>query len=462
MNKPISFLQTHKNLHIPLLFFPFMYVQLVILRSANAAGRGYLAPQRQEAVYCLLQAAVIAGYLLHAALRPRGWQHKALRAVTGGALALCAGGAATLLFAPSDTAFYLAAAGVTVFLLGWLCGAVYVRLTALFEGRRHAGLGLMAGYAAAVALQFVTQLKWSILPASAALTALSFALLGFCLLLPGAREADQAPAAEQSVPTKKLARTAAVAAAFLAFTVYYTGYIHHLQVASGYGEYNVYTWPRLLLIPVVLLFGRLGDVRGGRFLPTGTLCVAAAAFLNTALAGKETYLLNMCLYYIALGAVVAYYHIVFLRLARRSARPALWAGMGRVLDSAAVLLSFGLKFSALPQAAVLGVDIGLLALAIVLMTLNGDFAPHAPVLPEAAPAQEKPDPFAVLQERFGITPAEMNVLRELVLTEDKQDVIAGRLNISVSTMRHHITSIYKKTDVQSRAGLCKLASACER
>ena len=136
--------------------------------------------------------------------------------------------------------------------------------------------------------------------------------------------------------------------------------------------------------------------------------------------------------------------------------------MGRLLDSAVVLFSFVFRVSVLPTAAVLAVDIALLVLAVLMMALNKDFSLEKPALQtENATARIKADPVPVLQERFGITPAEMNVLRELVLTEDKQDVIADRLNISVSTVRHHITSIYRKTDVQSRAGLCKLTASCE-
>ena len=79
--------------------------------------------------------------------------------------------------------------------------------------------------------------------------------------------------------------------------------------------------------------------------------------------------------------------------------------------------------------------------------------------PEAEKAEE-PEPDADLFSAIGdscrITPSEMKVLRELVTTDDKQDVIAARLNISVSTLRHHVTSIYKKTGVQTRSALCKL------
>ena len=62
----------------------------------------------------------------------------------------------------------------------------------------------------------------------------------------------------------------------------------------------------------------------------------------------------------------------------------------------------------------------------------------------------------MIQDSYRITPSEMKVLRELVSTDDKQDAIAFRLNISVSTLRHHVTSIYKKTGVQTRSALCKL------
>ena len=46
------------------------------------------------------------------------------------------------------------------------------------------------------------------------------------------------------------------------------------------------------------------------------------ALLNTVLLGKETYILNMCLYYVALTVVIAYYNLTFLWLAARTKRPA--------------------------------------------------------------------------------------------------------------------------------------------
>ena len=141
--------------------------------------------------------------------------------------------------------------------------------------------------------------------------------------------------------------------------------------------------------------------------------------------------------------------------------------MGRVIDSAAVVLGMTLKFSTFSQAAVLMTDIAALVVAIIMMTLTGafDLSEHArheaQFVSETAPVHEpqtetETDPCSAIQEIYRITPSEMKVLRELVSTDDKQDVIASRLNISVSTLRHHVTSIYKKTGTQTRSALCKL------
>ena len=174
-------------------------------------------------------------------------------------------------------------------------------------------------------------------------------------------------------------------------------------------------------------------------------------------------MLNMCLYYISLTAVIAYYNLTFIRLAARTRCPAVWAVMGRILDSATVVLGMTLKFSTFSQVAVLIIDIAALVVAIVMMTLVGAFNLSGQRDDEAHPVCEtdsfpepETDPFGVIQESYRITPSEMKVLRELVGTDDKQDVIASRLNISVSTLRHHVTSIYKKTGTQTRSALCKL------
>ena len=427
MNHFLKSVQKNKNIRMGVLFCSFMFVQFIILRMSNQAGRGYLEEQRQELVYLFIQLVVIGGFFSHALIKSKVQSEKACKGATLVSLALCMAGTAVMLFSPAASLFYLMVTGLSVFFLGFTGGAVYCQLASLNADKARTGLCVGAGYAAAVALQFCLQLQWTVIPALSVMLAVSFGALGFLLL----------------------------------------SYIHHLQIASGYTDYNVYTWPRLLMIPAILLFGFLGDLRGGKYLPLGTLCVVVVALLNTVLLGRETYILNMCLYYVAITAVIAYYNLTFIRLAARTRHPAIWVVMGRVIDSATVVLGMTLKFSTFSQAAILMTDIAALVVAIIMMTLTGafDLSEHArheaQFVSETAPVHEpqtetETDPFSAIQESYRITPSEMKVLRELVGTDDKQDAIALRLNISVSTLRHHITSIYKKTGTQTRSALCKL------
>ena len=435
-----------------------MFIQFVILRLANQSGRGYLPETLQEKVYLFIQIAAILGFLTYALFRSFAGIQKLYKPFSAVMMAILVASSLIMLFCSPASLFYLIVTGVGVLLLGFIGGAVYERLALSVNDQRYTGLCIGIGYAVAVALQFCLQLQWTVTPALAFFLLISFILLSILLLRNyQIQEAETSTNEKTTVSRSTLVFSVVITSALLLFTSYYNSYIHHLQIASGYTDYNVYSWPRLLMIPTVILFGFLGDIKGGKFLPVCTLCVAAIALLNTALLDQNTYLLNMCLYYVALTAVIAYYHVTFLRLAEHTKHPALWACMGRVIDSAIVILSFGLRISTQSQVVVLIINITALAAAIITMTLSGALNLSAPITDKTKPAAEV-DPFPIVQKSFGITPAELKVLRELTQTDDKQEVIASRLNISVSTLRHHITSLYKKTGVQTRLALSNLVN----
>ena len=50
----------------------------------------------------------------------------------------------------------------------------------------------------------------------------------------------------------------------------------------------------------------------------------------------------------------------------------------------------------------------------------------------------------------------VEVLRELVQTEDKQTVVSKRLSIQVKTLQDYVTRLYRKTGASTRAGLTDL------
>ncbi|MBP5448641.1 MAG: hypothetical protein J6Y01_00825, partial [Spirochaetales bacterium] len=90
--------------------------------------------------------------------------------------------------------------------------------------------------------------------------------------------------------------------------------IHHLMIRSNYAAANVYSWPRLILIPGYLLFALIGDRRNGRYVPVASLCVMLAALLNVVLTGeKSAGWFNMCLFYLSIAAFTSYYLLTFWR-----------------------------------------------------------------------------------------------------------------------------------------------------
>ena len=61
-----------------------------------------------------------------------------------------------------------------------------------------------------------------------------------------------------------------------------------------------------------------------------------------------------------------------------------------------------------------------------------------------------------MASRYGLTPKETALLRELVLTEDKQEAIGRSLGVGVSTVQFHTTALYRKTGASTRSGLLEL------
>lgn len=436
------------------LYAAYVFLMLAELRIASHAGDGFLSVRQQELVYYTLQAFVILGFFIFAFVRERRRKHleRGLCISILAAFFICV---AVMLFGKS-TPFYMAITFLATICLGYLGGAVYERMSEFAgEGRRIAVIG-SAGYAAGIVLQYLLQF-WRggslLLPAA---MLLAFGFLAWWLLRPAAPGPADVEVRTAAVPPRRLLLVCLISAIMLLFLQFFNSYIQHLQIVSGYGQYNFFTWPRLVMVPCLALFAFLGDRREGRLVPLAALCIVLAALLNAVLVGNAgAYWVNMCLFYCGLAATVSYYNLTFWRLAPGTRHPALWASMGRVLDSVVVLLSAPLQLGTLSTTAVMVIDMAGLAALIVLMAVNGDFVFSAPPAPPA-PAPDPETRLRGMAERYGLTPKETALLRELVLTEDKQEAIGRRLGVRVSTVQFHTTSLYRKTGASTRSGLCEL------
>lgn len=460
------------------LFGSFAFLQFAVLGLANHAGEGYLTPVQRDRVYYALQVFVILGYLLYS-LFHRFFAGKRVRtAILRGVFILFPACTAWMLFASTDSLLNVIVSMTAALCLGGIGGAAHLRMSmATVRGAKTArSMGL--GSAAAVVLQYLLQIHWGVTLLLPAFLLAAFLLLLLTLRYRAPAQAVEKAAKPEITPRRRLLFSVLISATFIFFSCFYNESIHHLMSQSGYVSANVYSWPRLMLVPGYLLFALIGDRKNGKYVPIASLCIMLTALLNVVLIGNAgTYLLNMCLFYCVIAAFTSYYLLTFWRLAPGTGHPAFWAPFGRMLDSAMVLFTGIMHLSAISAPVVLGMDIAGVAAVIMLMAVSGNFnfsseTAVAHVMPETENAAEPSETetavpsfpttmspeeaLSRMKERFGLTPRETEVLRELVQTEDIQVAISDRLSIRVKTLQDYVTRLYRKTGVSTRAGLTAL------
>lgn len=304
-----------------------------------------------------------------------------------------------LLFLLQTVAAFSAAAMGAAYFLGLLGGMVYFCMSAALADSNKMGRVMALGASAAVLLQYLLQESWHI--AVGIPVALGAGLLRRCCTLACGRPwewlTETCLPHEAPRPGKTRAITGTLARLCLnALCLYAMGTIYDrqmmlLNVQSGYEDYNLYAWPRLFLIAGYLLVGLLSDVRRGKLLSVATLCAALAALLNPVLFGDPAYYtVNMCLFYLYLGASLSYYNLAFWRIAPRTGWPELWAGMGRISTNLFSALLTLTPVSHLSMAAAIGVTVALFGVLLVSMAAGGELALSRPVRSEATePTQEQ-------------------------------------------------------------------------
>ena len=361
-----------------------------------------------------------------------------------------------LLFLLENEAVFSAAAMGAAYFLGLLGGRVYFCMAAALMDSPKMGRVMALGSSAAVLLQYLLQEYWRI----AAGIPIALAL-GFCAALyltvrrPWEWLTQDCLPYEMPRPEKARTMTGTLARLCLnVLCLYAVGTIYDrqmmlLNVQSGYEDYNFYAWPRLFLIAGCLLVGALSDVVGGKLLSIATLCTALAALLNPVLFGNPAYYaINMCLFYLYLGASLSYYNLAFWRVAPRTGWPELWAGMGRIATNLFSALLTIAPVSNLSMPAAIGVDVALFGILVVSMAVGGELTLTRPAPPEA-PEQAL--------ERFcrscRLTPREAEVLEKLLTTDDDLQRIADSLYISRRMVQRYVSSIYEKTGTKTRLGL---------
>ena len=416
----------------------------------------------------MILGASVVGFLAYAPISKLAGGRRALRAVEAvGAIAALA----TIAVAESALAMQIAGC-IAFFLLGSLGAEAHWSMARAFEGSPSLAKGTGAAYAAGILLQFLSNQFVPACMADAAVLCVGVAALAV-FAAAGERDNESAGQAaadssQQSAPGG--AKTAIRAVWLLALVVLLACMFSTLDnvvtLANAQGSISVETWPRLFLAASGLAAGVLFDIRERRYMGFIMFAVTVLSTISIlAVEAGASPVIGLIVFYLSSGLFVTFFTTTFLQLAPRMRTPQLWAGMGRAANNLCAFTVSGVSMM-LTQSGIAAVMIASLILFVLVSvafvgaglfrlpsTVGEREAIQAGLAAAAAPTLEEVQ--AEFISRSGLTPREEEVLRAVTADERPLKQVADDLGISLRMVQRHLTSIYSKTDTQTRAGLTR-------
>lgn len=416
----------------------------------------------------MILGASVVGFLAYAPISKLAGARRALRAVE-------AVGAITALvtIAAAESALAMQIAGcIAFFLLGSLGAEAHWSMAHAFEGSPSLAKGAGAAYAVGILLQFLSN---QFVPAGMADAAVLCVGVAALAVFAAAGERDDeaagqaaADSSQQSAPGG--AKTAIRAVWLLALVVLLACMFSTLDnvvtLANAQGSISVETWPRLFLAASGLAAGVLFDIRERRYMGFIMFAVTVLSTISIlAVEAGASPVIGLIVFYVSSGFFVTFFTTTFLQLAPRMRTPQLWAGMGRAANNLCAFTVSGVSMM-LTQSGIAAVMIASLILFVLVSvafvgaglfrlpsTAGERKAIQAGLAAAAAPTLEEVQ--AEFISRSGLTPREEEVLRAVTADERPLKQVADDLGISLRMVQRHLTSIYSKTDTQTRAGLTR-------
>lgn len=443
----------------------------------------------------MILGASVVGFLAYAPISKLAGGRRALRAAEAvGAIA------ALVTIAVAESALAMQITGcIAFFLLGNLGAEAHWGMAHAFEGSPSLAKGAGAAYAAGILLQFLSNQFVPAGMADAAVLCVGVAALAVfaaagerdgesagqkCDKTPGEHAGgpvapesseritrpEQADAGSSRQAAPDSAKTAIHAVWLLALVVLLACMFSTLDnvvtLANAQGSISVETWPRLFLAASGLAAGVLFDIRERRYMGFIMFAVTVLSTISIlAIEAGASPVIGLIVFYVSSGFFVTFFTTTFLQLAPRMHTPQLWAGMGRAANNLCAFTVSGVSMM-LTQSGIAAVMIASLILFVLVSvafvgaglfrlpsTVGEREAIQAGLAAAAAPTLEEVQ--AEFISRSGLTPREEEVLRAVTADERPLKQVADDLGISLRMVQRHLTSIYSKTDTQTRAGLTR-------
>ena len=358
---------------------------------------------------------------------------------------------------------------VVFFGLGMLGAAAHRAFALAFQDDPKLATGAGAAYAAGILLQFALNLLDC--GGIVELIILGAATIVISSLSAAPQVADENPSSTINPftePSHVLAKQACWSIALvMILACLFSTLDNVVTFSNAHGTIAVQTWPRLFLAASGLAAGLIFDLAERRYMGLVMLGIAVLSTISILAveAGADPNL-GLVVFYLSSGFFVTFFTATFTQLSPRMHTPALWAGMGRAANNACAFTTSGISLALVTSDNVALIMIGALVLlvaACAAFVAAGLFRlpqteqerKHEQLAEEALAAPTIEEQRQAFITDHGLTPREVDVL--VAVTQDERPLkqVAEELGISMRMVQRHLSSIYQKTNTQTRAGLTK-------
>lgn len=230
------------------------------------------------------------------------------------------------------------------------------------------------------------------------------------------------------------------------------------------GSFQLFSYIRLFYALGLVLAGCISNIRNRIYLPLASGCAMFLSVLSMSFLSNSEALCNVSvgIMYFYCGFYVMFMTIMFMELALCKDNPRMFSGLGRIVRSIStcIIVLITTYFSDYIGEHVYTVLSCLLSITLlIIMALSGILLPND-LLVSNVPLRVN---YTCISERlteicniYLLTQKEGEVLTKLITTELGVQEIADEMCVSRRVLQRHISSIYKKTDTKTRAGLCML------
>lgn len=352
--------------------------------------------------------------------------------------------------------------GCVAFLgLGLLGAAAHHAFATAFQDDPKLATGAGAAYAAGILMQFaVNLLNCGGIAELIVLGAATIAISALSVVPLKAAESPNPTVNPFAEPSRALAKQACWSIALvMILACLFSTLDNVVTLSNAHGTIAVQTWPRLFLAASGLAAGLIFDLAERRYMGLIMLGVTALSTISILAveAGADPNL-GLVVFYLSSGFFVTFFTATFTQLAPRMHAPALWAGMGRAANNVCAFTTSGISLALIMIGALMllvAASVAFVAAGLFRLPQTEQEREREQLAEEALAAPTIEEQRQAFIANHALTPREVDVL--IAVTQDERPLkqVAEELGISMRMVQRHLSSIYQKTDTQTRAGLTK-------